>query len=97
MKGVPIAVSLAYTPELILDPTGKEETMATSRHAFAWAFGGGLNAEEGDTELVWAESEGDFTKAQVRSLVDVAYDSWIRPWGKVKWLPDGYWHLSETI
>jgi exosome complex component RRP46 len=71
MRGVPVGVALV----LVLDPTPEEEARATSRYGFGWAFGVGLSAiphggmdmdgEEGEAELVWVESEGQFTRSEV--------------------------------
>jgi exosome complex component RRP46 len=76
MRGVPIGVALAG---LVLDPTPEEEARATSRYGFGWAFGVGLSAtphggmdmdgEEGEAELVWVESEGQFTRSEVSGTV----------------------------
>lgn len=75
MRAVPIAVSLAQTRDgLVLDPTREEEDEAISRFVFAWAFGSGISSEtSGDmdvddqveSELVWAESEGSFSRTEV--------------------------------
>jgi exosome complex component RRP46 len=67
--------------ELLLDPTAEEEERAQSRFVFGWAFGSGIStvgAEapgasemgvDGDkldeAEIIWTESEGEFTKDQV--------------------------------
>ena len=76
MKGVAVAVSLAYIgEELVLDPTNEEESKAGSRFVFAWAFGSGmateakgdmeLDNEDAEAEIVWTETEGDFTRKEV--------------------------------
>ncbi|WWD21948.1 hypothetical protein CI109_106436 [Kwoniella shandongensis] len=63
---------------LVLDPSAEEESRAKSRFGFGWAFGQGLSLkkkeqrgmevegqeEEKDMELVWVESEGDFTRKE---------------------------------
>ena len=65
---------------VVVDPTMEEEAKALARFGFAWAIGQGLNktaaskrgsgmevdGEEMDMELVWTESEGSFSKAEVR-------------------------------
>lgn len=89
MRGIAIAVSLAYLGEeggLVIDPTNVEESKAESRFVFAWAFGSGMSTEEkGDmevddedieAEIVWTETEGDFTRDQV-SLFRV--ERFVRP------------------
>jgi exosome complex component RRP46 len=76
--GVALAYIPAESGEdavLVLDPTPEEEARATSRYGFGWAFGVGLSAiphggmdmdgEEGEAELVWVESEGQFTRSEV--------------------------------
>lgn len=67
--------------ELLLDPTAEEEDRAQSRFVFGWAFGSGIStvgaegasadgmevdgAKEDEAEIIWTESEGEFTKDQV--------------------------------
>jgi exosome complex component RRP46 len=80
--GVALAYIPAESGEeagLVLDPTPEEEARATSRYGFGWAFGVGLSAtphggmdmdgEEGEAELVWVESEGQFTRSEVSGTV----------------------------
>jgi exosome complex component RRP46 len=66
---------------LMVDPSAEEEGNASGRFVFGWAFGEGVSTgqkqrgedvdmggkESGEAELVWVESEGSFTKAQVRA------------------------------
>ena len=78
LRAMPVATSLAYvatkrenesSASLVLDPTAEEEIQALSRHVFGWSFGGGLDE---DGELIWSESEGDFSREQVRPLMSWA-------------------------
>ena len=85
MKGLIVAAALAYLPAgtLVVDPTSEEERKAVSRHGFGWAFGAGIapSGSKGDTgmdvdgaraiemELVWAESEGSFSRPEVSTEV----------------------------
>ena len=64
LKGVAVAVSLAYVQrgegcELVLDPTDAEESKATSRHVFAWAFGDVGRPVSGDTQGGGMEVDGE--------------------------------------
>lgn len=75
LRAVPIAVSLAQTTSgLTVDPTREEEDQAICRFVFGWAFGSGISSEsrgdmevdgEVEAELVWAESEGSFSRQEV--------------------------------
>lgn len=80
LSAIPIGVALALLPStmarkgaMVLDPTMEEEARATARFGFAWAIGHGLDKSEGmevddasmDMELVWSESEGSFSRAEV--------------------------------
>lgn len=70
--------------QLIVDPSAEEERAAKSRLVFGWAFGEGVctsgkgvaedESMEGEggkeAELVWAESEGSFSKAEVRRYIE---------------------------
>ena len=68
---------------MAVDPTHEEEGAAISRFGFGWAFGKGISTdvregEDGgmevdgesnvDMELIWAESEGTFSRSQVCHL-----------------------------
>lgn len=70
LRALPLAVSLALSTQgdLLADPSLEEETAARARFGFGWAFGAGIAAKpEGDgdeAELVWAEAEGEFAKAE---------------------------------
>ncbi|RSH90148.1 exosome non-catalytic core subunit rrp46 [Saitozyma podzolica] len=83
--GVALAYIPAESGEeagLVLDPTPEEEARATSRYGFGWAFGVGLSAtphggmdmdgEEGEAELVWVESEGQFTRSEFQEALDLS-------------------------
>jgi hypothetical protein len=69
---------------IVVDPTMEEESKASARFGFGWAIGQGLrkspkskssgmdvdgNGEEVDMELVWTESEGSFSRAEVRTIL----------------------------
>lgn len=76
---LPVAVALVVTTEgrVMLDPEADEEKQAKARFGFGWAWGAifGTASEgnsmevagqsEGDAELVWVESEGNFTRQEV--------------------------------
>jgi exosome complex component RRP46 len=74
MRAVPVALAMAQTNAgLVLDPTKEEEDSASARYVFGWAFGSGISStsdgmetDEEESELVWAESEGSFTRQEVR-------------------------------
>ncbi|ORY88208.1 3' exoribonuclease family, domain 1-domain-containing protein [Leucosporidium creatinivorum] len=58
-KGMLVAVAVAFVEgELRLDPTQREEEMATSRHVFAFSFGVDVGGTEG--ECVGVDSVGQF-------------------------------------
>lgn len=79
LSAIPIAVALAILPassgsSLVVDPTMEEEVKATARFGFAWAVssagnGGGMDVDEEDLdmELVWVESEGSFSRSEVKA------------------------------
>ncbi|EIW68664.1 hypothetical protein TREMEDRAFT_31912 [Tremella mesenterica DSM 1558] len=84
MMALPISINLAFLTlsdaqvlVLVIDPTVEEEIKAISRHIFAWAFGYGYGiaernkkgVQEGKGELVWAESEGDFSRSEVSAFI----------------------------
>lgn len=81
IRAVPISVALVLNQDgfILVDPVMEEEESALARFVFGWAFGNGISSVENkaqggmdvdgevlqEVELVWAESEGNFTKQQV--------------------------------
>lgn len=69
--------------QLVVDPTAEEEARAQSRFVFGWAFGEGISSAgseptgeedkamdgegEAGAELIWTESEGSFSRNEVRA------------------------------
>lgn len=75
LRAVPLAVAIALVDDhTLVDPTAEEEAAARARFGFGWAFGTGISGAgvrdsmddgEVETELVWAEAEGEFTRDEV--------------------------------
>ncbi|RSH88187.1 exosome non-catalytic core subunit rrp46 [Apiotrichum porosum] len=95
LRAVPLAVAIALVDDhTLVDPTAEEEAAARARFGFGWAFGTGISGAgvrdsmddgEVETELVWAEAEGEFTRdefndardeslAAAREILDFAKD-----------------------
>lgn len=65
-KGMLVAVAVAVVEgEMRLDPTPREEELATSRFVFAFSFGVDVGGVEG--ECVGVDSVGQFEEDEVRS------------------------------
>ncbi|ODN75237.1 hypothetical protein L202_06429 [Cryptococcus amylolentus CBS 6039] len=64
IKSLPIgvAVALGTKGEFWMDPEAAEERRARARFGFGWAWGKGIG-EQG-AELVWVESEGEFSRKE---------------------------------
>lgn len=64
-RGMLVAVAVAFVEgEMRLDPTPKEEELASSKHVFAFSFGVGVGDVEG--ECVGVDSVGEFDEDEVR-------------------------------
>ncbi|ADV24392.1 hypothetical protein I305_05016 [Cryptococcus gattii E566] len=83
---LPVAVALVVTTEgsMMLDPEADEEKQAKARFGFGWAWGAifGTASEgnsmevagqsEGGAELVWVESEGNFTRQEWSEALEMS-------------------------
>ncbi|KAL0243531.1 hypothetical protein I308_105497 [Cryptococcus tetragattii IND107] len=83
---LPVSVALVVTTEgrVMLDPEADEEKQAKARFGFGWAWGAifGTASEgnsmevagqsEGDAELVWVESEGNFTRQEWSEALEMS-------------------------
>jgi exosome complex component RRP46 len=74
LSAIPIAVALAYVSGgLVMDPTMEEEAKASARFGFGWAITHSAQEDDEmdqdddglDMELVWADSEGSFSRSEV--------------------------------
>lgn len=72
MRAVPVGIAVSLLDnEFVVDPTIEEERRSTARFVCAWAFGTGISTASSasaakEAEVVWAYSEGIFSKEQVR-------------------------------